>query len=117
MTADVNADLGMTFDYREYKKKIVKLCKSLNEYFLLPGASKYLQINNDGLNLKAVFNKEEIPFLSKDVKILPISNITVEELSHWFLLQLTDVGASEINKLRVDVSSGPGQSGSSEAIL
>jgi len=80
---------GLSFDYNFYKEKIVKLCQSLNEFFLLPGKSPYLHLKEQGEYLDAIFNGERIPFLRKDVCVLPIANITVEELSKWFLSSLT----------------------------
>ena len=80
---------GLSFDYNIYKEKIVKLCESLNEFFLLPGKSPFLILKEQGEYIDAIFNNERIPFLKKDVCILPISNITVEELSKWFLSCLT----------------------------
>lgn len=108
---------GLTFDYREYKQKIHTLCRSLNEYFLLPNQSPYLQITEKNNYYHCVFNNEMIPFLQSDVKLMPIANITVEALSQWFVTQLTQdkaaLAAHRIQQIAIHVFSGPGQSGSS----
>jgi 6-pyruvoyltetrahydropterin/6-carboxytetrahydropterin synthase len=50
------------------------------------------------------------------VKILPIHNVTVEELSNWFIQQLIadkkELETNKIKDIKVKVFSGPGQSGS-----
>lgn len=106
---------GLSFDYRVYKKKCQALCQTLDRRFLLPATSKYLQLEDTGDMWIAHFNQERIPFLKRDVVILPISNITIEELSHWFLQQLTqdpeEMQHHQIQDITVKVFNGPGQSG------
>ena len=64
----------------------------------------------------AVFGDERIPFLAADVKVLPLANISVEELASWFLGRLLEdraqVDAFRIDTLDVEVASGPGQGAS-----
>ena len=111
---------GMAFDYRYYKTKIQALCTMLDRHFLLPAQSPYLILEDRGENWIAHFHTEQIPFLKKDVVILPIVNITIEELSYWFLNELLrvpkELDANAIQGIRVRVFNGPEQSGSSEWI-
>ena len=71
-----------------------------------------VEIEHNGLSFD--FNHKKIPFLKEDVVVLPISNITIEELSHWFLQHLTDqpqeLAKHNIRNISVDVYNGPGQS-------
>ena len=106
---------GLSFDYRLYKKKILALCDQLDRRFLLPGQSPYLSVERDGDYVVATFNQQKIPFPKDDVTILPLTNITIEELSRWFLEKLTS-GTAEllqyhIHGITVNVYNGPGQSG------
>lgn len=107
---------GLSFDYRFYKKKIYELCRELNEYTLLPTKSEFLKIVEDENYYSAEFNQEKLFFLKRDVKLLPICNITLEELSFWFIQQLTQdkiqLEKHHVNRLCVKVFSAPGQSGS-----
>lgn len=109
-------DEGMSFDYRFYKHKVRKICDSLNEITLIPGKCKYLKIEEDGLYTNIIFNEEKIIFLNRDIKILPVFNITVEELSNWILtnilLDAEELASNRIEEINVKVYSGPGQSGS-----
>jgi len=112
------SDEGMCFNYQVYKKKLKDLCQSLNQYTILPQNSPHLKIEEEGNQLIVKFNHEKIPFLQADTLILPITNTTVEEFSHFFIKQLTSDKKSlkehMIKSLVVKVSSGPGQSGTSQ---
>lgn len=109
-------DNGMTFDYRYYKERIHILCKKLNQTFLMPEFSPFLTISEDNEYYYFTFNKKKIPFLKEDVTILPLSNITVEELSRWFVNELIkdedELVKHRIQKVVVKVFSAPGQSAS-----
>lgn len=109
---------GMTFDYRYYKERIHQLCKSLNQTFLMPGLSPYLKYDQDDTYCYFTFNHKKIPFLPEDVTVLPLTNITVEELSRWFVNELIkdrdELNRHRIEKVVVKVFSAPGQSASHE---
>jgi len=113
--ARVGAD-GLCFDYGLLKRRIVALCRELNEWMLLPGESPLLRIERDGAFVHVVFGEERIPFLASDVQVLPLANISVEELARHFLGRLLEdraqVDAFGIEALEVEVASGPGQGAS-----
>lgn len=108
-------DEGMAFDYRYYKKKLRDLCNSLNQIVLMPGLCKHLRIEEAGDYYHVFFNNEKIIFLKRDLKILPVTNITVEELSNYLLKQVlldkVELDANRIQKIEIKVFSGPGQCG------
>ena len=107
---------GLSFDYRYYKKKMLGLCKHLSHSFLIPTQSQFLRIEEKDDYCYIHFNNEAIPFLKKDVTFLPITNVTVEELSQWFveqiLLDQEALSKHKIQKIVVKTFSAPGQSGS-----
>ena len=109
-------DNGLTFDYRYYKQRIHILCKQLNQTFLMPQFSPYLQYDEDQDYYYFTFNHRKMPFLKEDVTILPVTNITVEELSRWFIAELikdeAELTRHRIETLVVKISSAPGQSAS-----
>lgn len=107
---------GMTFDYRYYKKRIHVLCGQLNQTFLMPQFSPFLQYSQDEDYYYFTFNHKKIPFLKEDVTLMPLTNITVEELSRWFVNELIsepeELIRHRIEHIVVKVSSAPGQSAS-----
>lgn len=120
--AEIDGELGengLVFDYRIYQNKIIKQCEVLDEHFLLPEFSPYLQIKklSDG-NVEARFNGETLTFLARDVLVLPLVNISLEELARYFaellISDLSSIGADRIKRVLVRCSSAPGQSASYE---
>jgi len=106
---------GLSFDYRHYKNKLQVLCDEIDNYFLLPANSPYLKIEDTGEYLMAEFNQKKIPFLKEDVKVLPVTNVTIEELANWLLQNITtnldELNQHGIHGLTLKVFNGPGQSG------
>ena len=107
---------GLCFDYRSMKEKLRLICAELDEYLLLPSKSKYLNISEDGEHLRLEFNGKFMHLLKEEVKILPVCNITVEELSHFFLGKIVNDGKFlseyKIQEFEIRVSSGSLQWGS-----
>ena len=115
LTADVG-DNGMCFSYVEIKKRLRALCETLDEYTILPNASPYMTLEEVDGEVLAHFNGETLRFLRGDTLILPLRNTTVEEFARYLLEKLVEdapfVEGNEISELTMQVSSGPGQSGS-----
>ena len=105
---------GRTFDYGLAKQFIEKMCKAHNEYFLVPEKSNHLKINEENGYVTLQFGVEKIPFLKRDVKFLPIENVTIEDLSLYLLdlfrRDFIDANRFPITAAEVRVFSGPGQS-------
>lgn len=109
-------DEGLSFDYRVYEKKLAPLCRSLDKAVLIAGLCKYLQVSEEGDYCCVQFNNEKIMLLKRDVMVLPIYNVTVEELSNWFLQQLLvdkeQLDDHRIQKIKIRIITGLGRSGS-----
>jgi len=109
-------ETGLCFDYNIIKDVLKALCAEIDEQMLLPGESPWLDVvypkpGEDDLVI-ALFNGERIPFLARDVTVLPLRNITVEELAGWVLqrvLQAPAVQELPIHKMLVRVASGNDQ--------
>ena len=109
-------DDGLCFDYNALKSRLRALCERLDERVLLPARSPHLAIEEGPDAVRVAFAAERLTFLPRDVTLLPIRNVTVEELSAWFVARLVaDEGflALPVDALTVRVSSGPGQWGGS----
>jgi 6-pyruvoyltetrahydropterin/6-carboxytetrahydropterin synthase len=119
VTLDANAAVqpdGLTFDYNILKRALKTLCDELDEQVLMPATSPYLSIDKDDDYTYVNFNGERIPFLARDLTLLPVRNITVEELAQYLLdqlLSLPEIQQLDINNLLLRCSSGEGQWASS----
>ncbi len=103
---------GMAFDYNRLKHALHSRCKTLDEYTLLPGNSEYLKVADEGEYYSASFNGQKMLLLKTDTRVLPMENISVEELGHYIIDQLQSDGLmSELNikRMELSVASGPGQ--------
>ena len=107
---------GMSFDYRTYKKKCYELCQTLNQSLLIPEQSSYLTIAEEQGYVAVHFAGEKLLFLPRDITLMPLTNITVEDLSSWFVDELTrdqtELDTDQVQELVIKVFSAPGQSGS-----
>jgi 6-pyruvoyltetrahydropterin/6-carboxytetrahydropterin synthase len=114
-------DAGLSFDYRFYKDKIYHLCRELNGFFLIPAHSEHLKVTRLEHTYHLLFNNEEFLFPIGDVRILPLVNITVEELSKWFIDRLLEnkkeLQQNHIEAITIKVFSSPGQCGSANCDL
>jgi len=112
----VVGDNGMLADYGVYKRWIIDRCKLWNETFLLPGESPHLIIERSDQHVTALFNGERIPFLHRDVTVLPAKNITHEELARLFgeglCADTARLQQDRIVGVVVKCASGPGQEAS-----
>lgn len=108
---------GLCFDYNALKDRLKELCDQLDETTLLPGRSPHLDVEKTADGILARFGGERMTFLDRDVMVLDVRNVTVEELAHWFLRELRSgegFDALPIDQLTVRASSGPGQWASAE---
>jgi len=108
---------GLCFDYNIVKNALKALCAEIDEQMLLPANSPWLTIERTDDMVLALFNGERIPFLPRDVTVLPLRNITVEELASWALqriLSAPTMADLPISKLLVRVASGNDQWARSE---
>lgn len=114
-------DDGITYDYSISRKKILMLCRSLNEYMLLPEKSPHLSIEAEGDFYKVIFNKRSMYFLQAETILLPIENTTSECLAEWFLSELmtdkADLAEKCIKEICVSVSTTVGQRSSVVGVI
>lgn len=114
ITAAVGED-GLCFDYNVMKRRLRELCDALDEYVLLPGRSPHLEVERAGDAVHARFNGETLSFPTADTLVLPLANITSEELSWYLLEQMLEGEAAsryDLSEMVVTVASGAGQSAS-----
>jgi len=107
-------DNGLAFDLRDYREQLQVLCQQLDYHFVLPSNSPYLRLSETENHWEISFAKETFTFLKKDTVVLPITNVTLEELSWWFLQQLIQSPASlkklGIQAITMRIFNGRGES-------
>jgi len=111
VSASVGDD-GMAFDYVVLKRILRELCDGLDERLLLPELSPHLHIERQDGQVTALFADERLVFLERDVLLLPVRNVTIEELAPLLLARLRDrpeVADRAIRCIELGVSSGAGQ--------
>jgi 6-pyruvoyltetrahydropterin/6-carboxytetrahydropterin synthase len=112
ITAEVQ-ESGITYDYSLTRRKILALCKSLNEYMLLPQFSPHLSVSEDETYYYAQFANDRMVFLKSDTLVLPVKNVTSECLAQWFVEQLiedkADIEDKRIVAIKVMISITVGQ--------
>ena len=107
-------DNGLIFDYALLKSEIKSLCDKLDEKLLLPSRSPHLDVQCTCNRVVVTFADETMTYLNRDILTIPVANVSVEELSNWFLEKLLaneEIAAITLEELEVRVSSGPGQWG------
>ncbi len=111
VTAEIGDD-GLTFDYVILKRVLRQLCDQLDERLLLPERSPHLRIEREEDSVVVLFADERLQFLPRDVLLLPIRNVTIEELAALLLGRLRDqpeLARHAIHAIELGVSSGLGQ--------
>jgi 6-pyruvoyltetrahydropterin/6-carboxytetrahydropterin synthase len=104
---------GFSADYNVYKRRIADLCKPLDEYMLVAGDSPYQIIEERDDEYWVTFAGRTLKFLQDETRLLPVVNVTVEELAHYLLAELIMLSEGEgLVEVELGVSSGPGQTGS-----
>lgn len=105
---------GFSADYNVYKQRLQQLCDAFDEYMLIAGQSPHLTITEEGDQYKVIFNQQAMYFRADESLVLPLINITVEELSHHLLQRLLESFDDPlVQELELAVASGPGQEASS----
>ena len=109
----VMGENGFSADYNVYKRCLQKLCDAHDEYMLLPAQSPWLEVVTQEDEYYATFDDKTLRFPCDETLLLPIVNVTVEALAHYFLKRvLAEKLMGDIVELEIFVTSGDGQSSS-----
>ncbi len=104
---------GFSADYNVYKRRIKALCDKYDEYMLLPEFSPFKNLQTVGDEIHATFADKVLKFRADETRVLPVTNVTVEELSHLLLKELLAAEDDpDLVEVELTVSSGSGQAGS-----
>lgn len=109
---EIDPKLGFAFDFNLVKPHIKEICDRLDEYILVPINSPYLKIQEDGDQVNVCFAKKNYSFPKADTFLLPVTNISTEELAKYFGDRLSE-RISQLNgwtEMEVYVEETRGQS-------
>lgn len=80
--------LGMAFDFNLVKPLVKAVAERLDERVLVPEKSPFLQISKTADRVVATYDGKKYDLPASDVILLPIVNVTSEELARHFALEL-----------------------------
>lgn len=109
---ELDPRLGFAFDFNAIKPVIRQICDSIDERILLPEKSPFLRLKEDGTQVHAAFGQKIYAFPKEDTFLLPLVNITSEELARHFGNELAKhlAGISGWKQLAVNIEETRGQS-------
>ena len=109
----LSCDLGFAIEFNELKPLLKKACKKLDEFILIPKASKYLKIQEKGNQVEIFFHKKFYSFPKEDVLFLEVKNISCEELSFYLWKEVKNLLPSsykeKLIRIGVEVQETKGQ--------
>lgn len=86
--AKLDPQYGFAFDFNLVKPLVHQLCKSLDEFILLPARSPFLKIERGDSQVVVSVHDRTFDFPASDVRELPVVNVTCEELSRYLTGEL-----------------------------
>ena len=72
---------GMAVDFNVIKPIIKRICDDLDEHILLAKNSPHTEIKTEGQQVNVRFNNKLYSLPNEDVKLLPLLNVSSEELA------------------------------------
>ncbi len=82
-------DLGMLVDFRDVKKKVRSLCKTLDHRVLLPGESDIIEVSEKGESIEVFVQGKRYCFPIEDCVVLPFIATTAELLAEYVARNLS----------------------------
>lgn len=99
----LDPDLGMVFDFNIVKPLISKICNDLDERVLVPEKSKHLKIKRNKEQIEITFQNKFYSLPAEDVILLPLVNVTAEELARYLTERLLRLLPKDIKPTRISV--------------
>ena len=98
-------ELGMVMDFRQAKRTVSIICKTLDHKVLLPGLSSSISVLTEDASLTVQVEQKKYVFPVEDCVVLPIASTTAELLATYIRNQLE---FPPTIKVKVCVSEGSG---------
>jgi len=108
---------GLLFPFHEIKPQILALCQAWDERVLLPEASPALRLCREGTQLqvevRTALLRKFYSFPAEEVVLLPLDNISCENLARHLLISLAEwirAMGFPLHLIQLSLSESPGQS-------
>ena len=85
--AKTSEDEGLAIDFNQVKPIIKGICDQLDEHILIAKDSPHQQVNREGEQVIILFNKKTYSLPATDTLLLPLVNISSEELARYICLE------------------------------
>ncbi|MAE73204.1 MAG: 6-pyruvoyl tetrahydropterin synthase [Bdellovibrionaceae bacterium] len=110
---ELDPELGLLIEFNEMKPAIKQICEDLDEYVLLPVESPFIRVHETNTEVEVLFAQRRYTFPPVDCKILPLVNISCEELSRYICEKIAAKLPAKhfIKRLRVSIEETRGQTG------
>ncbi|MEO0336456.1 MAG: 6-carboxytetrahydropterin synthase [Pseudomonadota bacterium] len=102
--ADISKTDGMAVDFNVIKPIIKELCDELDEHILIAKNSPYTEIKMDGGQVDIKFNQKHYSLPKEDVKLLPVLNISSEELARFMTEKFVEQCPKDIGLQKVEAT-------------
>ena len=113
VTIEVKTDtcdsLGFATDMKPLKDIAYELSQFLDEYVLVPEMNPYLNVSQTDTQVICSWNTKSYSFPTEDVRVLPLTNITCENLAFWFWTKMKPQLPLPVKWLGVSVKETHGQ--------
>lgn len=105
--------LGFCMPLSDLKDESYKISQTLDEKILIAETNPYSEVKTADGQVDVKWSHKRYSFPEEDVLILPISNVTCENLAFWFWQELAQkIPKKMITHLKVTVSETQGQEAS-----
>lgn len=85
---EIDTSQGFAFDFNEIKPLVREITDQLDEFVLLPAQSPYVTLELTGDSVRVLFSSKRYELPKRDVRILPVVNVTTEELARYISVEL-----------------------------
>jgi 6-pyruvoyltetrahydropterin/6-carboxytetrahydropterin synthase len=103
---------GMVMDFKEIKKKALRICERLDHKTLLPSKSTSIKVNESEFSYEVIVSGKRYVFPREDCQLLPLEATTAERLAEFIASQIE---LSDSYTVKVCVSENIGSMGCFES--
>ena len=100
----INPKQGLAVDFNLLKPIIKDVCDELDEHVLIAEKSPYQKVEKQGEQVVVEFNNKTYSLPQEDTLILPVVNISSEELARWICQRFLEKAPADIGLKKVKTS-------------